>query len=397
MNLRDKIKSEIMFLLDDLEKIIESPENQSKKHLFKDIGEWGRDMWRGVPRDPCSSGMPFTVAPDNSFWSALFNTSLLDFYSDPLEHLRLQLKLKKFTFEHFRDDTYMTKEIFIWFSIISSLSFFGPAVSFFKDREPVLEGKAILENPDALDDMEPPDFSSSGLMPRILMYYEELNELVNGRFKVMFPQWARGPYAIAIHLRGFENFLMDTVDEPEYVHRLMRFVTDARKKWFTDRAAYLNEPVPFGKLYNDEVDSPTISPGIYDEFIFPYEKELSEFHGGISYYHSCGNTTSFMKSISRLPKLEYFHVSPWADLKTAVETFEDSTALDIVLNPLEDCYMATEKQMADKIKSVMALCPPDKRCTLRIDGFQPFETIERDTKRIEAWSDLARPLLKTGR
>lgn len=392
-NKKQILMNDILKALDELEEIVQSEENQKKQEMFKDVGEWGRDMWRGVPQKTSNSCVPFTVAPDNSFWSALFNTSLKEFYSDPFVHLLLQLKIKIFTYRNFKDDTYLKKEIYIWFSIISSLSFFGPPVSFFDNREPVLHGRPILANPDDLEKMEFPDFKKSGLMPRIHMYYEELNAFLKGRFKVMFPQWARGPYAIAIHLRGFENFLMDTIERPEFVHKLMRFITDARKKWFVDRSEYIKEPIPMGKLYNDEIDSSIISPSTYNEFIYPYEKELSEFHNGISYYHSCGNTTQFMEQIAKIPRLEYAHVSPWSDVDKALKAYSDQTALDIVLNPLDDCYTASEEEMAEKIRQTVYKCGEKKRYSIRIDGFQPFAGIEKDTHKIVTWSKVAREIL----
>jgi hypothetical protein len=56
-----------------------------------------------------------------------------------------------------------------------------------------------------------------------------------------------------------------------------------------ERAKFLGEPVQKLKLYNDEVDCPTLSPGMYREFILSYEQELARIHGGLVYWHSCGN------------------------------------------------------------------------------------------------------------
>ncbi|KPK16519.1 MAG: hypothetical protein AMK69_26225, partial [Nitrospira bacterium SG8_3] len=35
-----------------------------------------------------------------------------------------------------------------------------------------------------------------------------------------------GPWNLAMHLRGAESLLLDTIDDPEFVHDLMRFTTN---------------------------------------------------------------------------------------------------------------------------------------------------------------------------
>ena len=51
---------------------------------------------------------------------------------------------------------------------------------------------------------------------------------------------------MAFHIRGMENLLEDMIDDPEFTHRLMRFITDSRKKWVAERAKFLGKPVERG-------------------------------------------------------------------------------------------------------------------------------------------------------
>ena len=44
------------------------------------------------------------------------------------------------------------------------------------------------------------------------------------------------------------------------------FITQARKKWTTERAQFLGKSVGKGNIYNDEVNCPSISPTMYEEF-----------------------------------------------------------------------------------------------------------------------------------
>jgi len=133
---------------------------------------------------------------------------------------------------------------------------------------------------------------------------------------------------------------------------------------------------------------------MYREFILPYEQELSEFHGGVAYWHSCGNTAPVMEDISKIPNLELFHVSPYTDLSTAVEIFPPETALDIVLKPVEDCYNRTEEEMRERLEDIKEICGDKIRYTIRNDGFQLVNTLEEDVAKIKLWGKVAREVLK---
>jgi len=88
-----------------------------------------------------------------------------------------------------------------------------------------------------------------------------------------------GPLGVGCALRGMQNLLLDILLKPEFVHKLMRFITDARKKWVKERAKFLGQKVGRADLDDDEVNSPSLSPQQYEEFILPHEQELCQFHG----------------------------------------------------------------------------------------------------------------------
>ena len=97
-------------------------------------------------------------------------------------------------------------------------------------------------------------------MPLVHMMYDRISELAEGEYTVVFPEWGRGPFGVAQHIRGLQDLLSDMVLHPDYVRRLMRFITDARKTWTEERARFLGRKVDKGNLYNDEVNCPTLSP-----------------------------------------------------------------------------------------------------------------------------------------
>lgn len=389
----DKLKERLRKLMDRRMEITASDRNQQNKRFW---GEqpvpWCRDMIRRIPKGKGYEGIPFVVAPDNAIWSHVFNMDLQQYYSDPYTHLAQQLAIDIYKYEQFQDDTYFDNNLFIWFGVITELTFFGIKPVFFKEREGWIEETPVLEDKELLDGMQYPDFFKSGLMPLIHQYYEEMNELVQGKFKIMFPDWARGPFCMAAHMRGLQNILMDMIIDPGFVHKLMRFVTDSRKHWLLERAKFLNEPIQKGKLYNDEVDCPSLSPSMYKEFILPYESELSQFQAGITYWHSCGNTTAFFQDIDQIPNLEMFHVSPWSNLDKAVEVMGGRKVLDINLDPMKDIFEQDAKGMEERLHKIVTTCGSIPY-SIRADAFQILNGVEKDIAKIKEWTEVARKVL----
>lgn len=383
----------IQSLLKQLIDITDSDRNRKNREFWQNIDKpWLRDMWRGTPQGNLKT-TPFTIAPDNSMWSYILDIDLRDYYKSAEEHLKNQIKLKIWHYNNFKDNTYFRKDLYIWFGVVTELSLFSDKISFFPKREGWITENLIKEKKDLLN-LKIPDFYNSGLMPRIHDFYEKINNIIKDSFKleVMFPDWVRGPFCIASHLRGMENFLIDMIEDPNFVHDLMRFVTNSRKHFSRKRAGFLNKPIPKAKLFNDEISTPIINKTLYDEFILPYEIELSKFYGGIEYWHSCGQTTDFYRSIAKIPRLEMVHISPWADLGKAVEVFDENIAFDICLNPHVDVLESNKENMEKKIREIEGICKGRKHA-IRADAFQVINNLEENLKKMKTWCKVAANVL----
>jgi uroporphyrinogen-III decarboxylase len=265
---------------------------------------------------------------------------------------------------------------------------FGVPLLFRSDREPWIDSPPLLEDKAVLDKLELPDFHTSGLMPQIHLFCNYAAEVLGNRIQVLFPTWARGPLATAMQLRGMQNLLVDMLEDPDFVHRLMHFVTAARKAWLKQRAEFLNQPIQPGLLFNDEIGAPLLHPGLYREFVLPYELELAEFHGGIFYFHSCGDTTLFLDDIAAIPGLQLFHVGPNTNLARVVERINPDVALDICMQDVRDIYETTDEQKRTKLTRIAELCA-GRRYYVRADGFDVLTTPEADLGKIRRWCEIA--------
>jgi len=381
-------------LTERIEKLVNSPRNQEIAKVWKPQEYTAKDHWRGIPLHSTKVKMiPFTVEPEIPMWAQILGFDIGEFYNDPRCYLENTLKMMIYRFEHFQDFTCVEKTIPIWLGTTFESSLFGSRTIFVKGESPWLDREPIIKRPEDLDELNFPDFYKSGLMPLAHKMYEEINELVEGKYTVVFPEWGRGPFGVVQHIRGLENLLMDIILRPEFVHRLMRFVTDARKSWVKERARFLRRKVEKGNLYNDEVNCPTLSPSQYEEFVLPYELELCEFHGGITYWHSCGDTTKLLDSIRRIPNIDMFHIGPWTDLKEVRRVFGEVAALEKCLMPTEDIQLASKKEMEEKLKNIRAVLDGTSY-TVRADGLQVIKSLYEDLEIIKQWVSVAREKLQ---
>ena len=105
-----------------------------------------------------------------------------------------------------------------------------------------------------------------------------------------------GPFTAAASLLPVEKLLRATRREPEKLHQLLRFCTDAAKIVIDDFMAagagpFLSDPIASNDL---------ISVKNYREFVFPYTKELMDYvhaKGAGMGYHVCGETTQMIPEL----------------------------------------------------------------------------------------------------
>lgn len=370
--------------------IVYSKENQDKKQYWDKYSNWNRDKHRLTPKK--GDKIPFVIAPDNSFFAAGLGFTMNDYYECPEKYLEIQLRMQLYHHEHFPDDFYFSPELYIWYSVVTELSLFGTEIRHFEYKEPWIGGTLVKEYED-FDKLERPDFYQSGVMPFFHQSYEIFREYAqDSGLEVMFPEWVRGPFCTVSHLRGVENTLIDMMEEPEFVHKMMRFVVDSNKEWNRERAKFLGEELHSCKLWNDEIDGPMLSPAQYRDFVFLYEKELSDYYGEVAYWHSCGNLNGYMEQIAQLTNLKMFHCGPWTDYTKAIALFGDKVALDICLNPQKDIYDNDAKGMEAKLREIKKNCA-GANAAVRADTFMVQGDIHDNLRKITEFCNIARGVL----
>ena len=370
--------------------VVDSDRNQENRRCWEAAEHWNRDMWRGIPRKGLRH-IPTTIAPDNSLMGHLMGVNLVDYYTDPYVYLETQLRAKLYYAEHFQDQTVFTKELYLWFGVVTELSMFGAEVVFYPHKEGWIRGTALDDYED-VSRWDPVDFYESGLMPRIHEFYQVMGELSKGRLQVMFPEFVRGPFCIAQHLLGYERAVTDALTEPDQFRELLGYIVACNKHWSAEREKFTGEVQDGCKLYNDEIDCPSINPSFYEEMIFPFERDLAEHFGSVKYWHSCGRTTKFLPTIARLPNLRMFHVGPWTSYAEANRVFAGTdTAIDICLNPTADILDVDRETMRAKLLDIKKTMT-DTAAAVRADAFMPYGDVDIVGK-LAIWSSVAQEVL----
>jgi len=108
---------------------------------------------------------------------------------------------------------------------------FGMKVRFFKDKSPELINEPLIKEKSDLKNLRPPCPGEDGRMPFVIKILEEYQKL--GIRPKLHPSMSfTGPFTLAAMLRGVENFLMDTIQDPGFAHDLLSFITEeALKPW----------------------------------------------------------------------------------------------------------------------------------------------------------------------
>jgi len=149
--------------------------------------------------------------------------------------------------------------------------------------------------------------------------YDYLRTKKDGSF-VLSMRGTMAPMDLANALRGDELFT-DFILQPDFVHRLMKFLVDAIDWYYRHLQAWADDidegNVQYigsgwmdrniiGHLSNDA--ALLCSPEIYDEFAFPYEAKLVKKFSGV-FYHVHNEKMHFIPKLVNLPGLKLLEVS----------------------------------------------------------------------------------------
>lgn len=217
--------------------------------------------------------------------------------------------------------------------------------------------------------------------------YEEVGDEINPTYSIS------APFTMAAGILPAEKMLRAMRKQPDQVHQLMRFTTQAIKvilestRHFPNLSYFIYDPVASGSL---------ISPKQYAEFCLPYTKEIVDFMKRENPdtwvgMHICGDTTRSLDLIASTG-IDGFSLDQKVDLAVASQKVGDKLTLLGNVDPIRVFLQGTPEMMDEAVKNCYAKAYQNpKGFMLRSGCAVPYET---PVEMVDAYMESAKKYAK---
>jgi MtaA/CmuA family methyltransferase len=219
-----------------------------------------------------------------SFAGTLDGLSIEDYCTDVQRAIKAMMNY----YERYQPDVVLSYN-----DLAKEAEAFGCHVKYSDYVVPSIDRHVLHEDKAKLAKLPMPDPYKTARLPSFL---EQCEALVKAKPPSAIGAVAVGPWTIAMLLRNPETMLLDTFEDPRFIHDLMRVTTDFCKTWGdaivkTGIGLSFSEPTASISL---------ISPDNYRDFVAPYHKELVDHFKakkvGVT-THICGTTYPIFEDV----------------------------------------------------------------------------------------------------
>jgi uroporphyrinogen-III decarboxylase len=389
--------------LSNIKRLVEEIENQIDSDKNKEIGkkweapEVSNTFYHCKPKR--IGQMPIVADFEYPMWAKLLNFNLKDYYFNHLTYLEKQLETYLYRYNVFKDDAGLGRAILIWFGAAFEASILGCKVQYPDNFDPsVVRSYAPVTDEESLKRLEDKeiDFGKDGDLGRAHEFYYRIKEILPSTWQVIFPDWIIGPFGIAIYLRGYQNILLDLVDNPEFVVRIMNVAKNKLFEFSKKRAKFLGINIEKICLHNDDVNYPNLLKGTFKDLILPVENEISSHYGGVVYWHSCGVVNDLIDEILDLKNISTLDCSGWNDFDLFVEAITrkniNHTCIEKRFHPVKDILATNDSEIRNKIKNFYISLQKNKnlKSYLRVDGIGQIAGFDETVNSVKRFIDISR-------
>ncbi|MCD6520872.1 MAG: hypothetical protein J7M05_13220 [Anaerolineae bacterium] len=217
------------------------------------------------------------------------------------------------------------------------------------------------------------------------------------------------------YLRGIENFMLDMIDNPAWLHRLVKFLADGVLKTHeeAERAgdwglcAHQNQAMPYAEELPDPAPNvngvkrsqlwgymaaqefTAVSPAMHEEFLLRYQLPiLSKF--GLVAYGCCEDLTHKIDMLRQIPNLRRIAVSPFANVARCAEQIGQDYVLSYRPSPTDMVgYGFDPERIRSILRRDLRAC---KGCHVDIT-LKDVETVQFDPTRVPKWVEITRQVI----
>jgi hypothetical protein len=231
----------------------------------------------------------------------------------------------------------------------------------------------------------------------------------------VFRMWKGDLSADLGYMRGIEHIMMDMLDNPDWLHRLVGFLRDGVLKTHEEAeaagdwglGAHQNQAMPYAEELEDPAanqngvkrrqlwgymaaqEFTAVSPGMHDEFMLQYQLPILK-HFGLVAYGCCEDLTRKIDMLRQIPNLRRIAVSPFADDAKCAAQIRQDYVLSYRPSPAD---MVSYRFDPDRVRSLLrrdlGAC---RECHVDIT-LKDVETVEKDPERVKKWVALTRTVV----
>ena len=224
----------------------------------------------------------------------------------------------------------------------------------FRDRDVAIvdEHNPILTDLRQVDDLKLPEPEKDGRLSEWIEIVQRLKASIGDHVFIMGRADA-GPFSLLSLLRGTQNFMMDLLDEePEVIHHALEWATEAHVRFARAQLLAGSNATSMGDAY---ASADLISPKMYREFAYPYEKKVVERLSDLNLpysIHICGDASSIVSDMGATGA-QILELDWKTDMAKARAAVPDSTVLMGNINPSDPMYSGTPEQVKVQIRDMV--------------------------------------------
>ena len=228
--------------------------------------------------------------------------------------------------------------------------------------------------------------------------------------------WTLGLTQTLVFLRGLEQIMFDMYDYPNELHRMMAFLRDGHMAELDflemNGLLYLNNDNTYvgsgGFGFSTELpqkdfdgehvrtldmwgfaesqETVGVSPELFNEFIFSYQKPILE-RFGLNCYGCCEALNTRWEIVKQLPRLRRVSVSPWADLQDMANKLGKKYIYSMKPNPADIALpIMDEERIRIDLRKALRIA---RNCRLEII-MKDNNTIGNNPNNVITWCRIAK-------
>ena len=285
------------------------------------------EIFKKAARGERLDNVPIALIIDSPWIPGYVGVKHMDFYLNPQVWFESHLKIH----EEFPDVIFVPGW-WMEYGMAAEPSALGAKIKFWDDNTP--SEYHNLFSIDDVDKLHKYEVESDAFMAMTLHRIRMQKQQVFDAGYIMPMVTARGPMCTAGFVRNTSDLMLDLVDEPEKVHKLLNLTTNLIIDWLKAQQKAIGDCVEGLFILDDIVGF--VNEDHYLEFCHPYLKRINDAFPDdwVKLYH---NDADVVACMDHLPEAG-FNVLNWGkqtDITEVIERIGDEMTLMGNVNPLE--------------------------------------------------------------